>query len=336
MSEPTVRSARPRIVDVATRAGVSRQTVSNVINGRDGFTEETRAKVEAAIAELGFQPNRYAQSLRSLRTMLLGFEMSTQQLDVTNPFTVAFLRSLVLAAEGHGYRIVVFAHQAGEQGFRNSASAGVVDGFVLSDSPPGDYRPRVLAELGVPFVALGRTAAELPQTWVDIDNRQAMFGVVDHLVARGHRRYAYVGYPLDVYWNVERLAGATERLAFHGLSFPDQATLIGTPAELRPGITALLKGPERPDVVVTSSDALALMVLNIAHGLELRVGVDVAVTGFDAGPFATMVEPTLTSVHMPIDELAAALVNHLVADLQGGARSSRVVIPTRLVVGGSA
>src|SRR6185369_1540405 len=105
MSGGRAGQARPRIVDVAALAGVSSQTVSNVINGRGGFTEDTRARVQAAIEQLGFRPNHYAQSLRSRRTMLLGFAMSGQQLDVTNPFTVNFLRALVRSAAGRGYRV---------------------------------------------------------------------------------------------------------------------------------------------------------------------------------------------------------------------------------------
>src|SRR3954471_19036769 len=158
MSGAPAGPARPRIVDVAALAGVSSQTVSNVINGRGGFTDDTRAKVQAAINQLGFRPNHYAQSLRSRRTMLLGFDMSGQQLDVSNPFTVTFLRALVRAAAGHGYRVMVFTHEDHDGDFRSTVRAGAVDGFVLSDAPANDARSRILAEATVPFVVFGRTS----------------------------------------------------------------------------------------------------------------------------------------------------------------------------------
>src|SRR3954471_16982938 len=97
MSGAPAGPARPRIVDVAALARVSTQTVSNVINGRGGFTDDTRARGQDAIEQLGFQPKHHAQALRSRRTMLLGFDMSGEQLDVSNPFTVTFLRALVRA-----------------------------------------------------------------------------------------------------------------------------------------------------------------------------------------------------------------------------------------------
>jgi DNA-binding LacI/PurR family transcriptional regulator len=337
MGGRTPRPARPRIVDVATLAGVSRQTVSNVINGRNGFTAQTRARVEAAIAELGFQPNRYAQSLRSLRTMLVGFDLSGPQLDASNPFTISFLRAVVRAAQAHGYRVAVFAHEAARPAdFRATLAAGVVDGFVLSDAPPDDYRARAATEVGVPFVALGRTAVDLPQTWVDIDNRRAMSAVVDHLVGRGCRRFAYVGHPTDVYWNRDRLGGTRERLAVHHLTLARDRTLIGPRDALRPRLARLLGARVRPDAVVTSSDSIAVQVVNLAHSLGVRVPDDVAVTGFDAGPLRTMVEPALTSVSLPVDDVAAALIERLVAELRSPTGRPGAILPTRLVVGGSA
>ena len=329
--------ARPaRIVDVAARAGVSRQTVSNVINGRDGFTEETRAKVEAAITELGFRVNTQAQSLRSKRTMLLGFDLSEQQLDVTNPFTLTFLRALVRSANARQYRVVVFALERGNPGhLKETINARVVDGFIFNDAPADDARARVAANAGLPFVVLGRTADDLPQTWVDIDNRVAVHDVVDHLAGRGYRRYAYVGYPLDVYWNRDRLAATRERLKTHGLSLPADVTLLGQPDEVRPAIVRLLTRPDIPEAIVTSSDTMAMLVVNIAHSLNLRVGRDVAVSGFDAGPLTTMVELTLTSVQIPVDVIADTLIDRLVAELRGPTGEPGQLIRTRSILGQS-
>jgi DNA-binding LacI/PurR family transcriptional regulator len=328
---------RPRIIDVAALAGVSRQTVSNVINGRGGFGDDTRAKVEAAIEALAFQPNRYAQSLRSRRTMLLGFDMSGVQLDVSNPFTVSFLRALVRAASTQGYRVVVFTHEEESAAdFRSSVSAGTVDGFVLSDSPADDRRSRILAEADIPFVVFGRTAPDLPQCWVDIDNRQAMAAPVDHLLSAGHRTFGYIGYPNREYWNRHRYEGARARLQERGLDLDPDATITGSPPEVRPRLRELLQRPDRPTALITSSDTMAVQVVNTAAALGLRIGTDIAVTGFDAGPLRTMVEPTLTSVGIPVDRIAGALVDRLLKELRGQRSLRGEVLPTELVVGGSA
>ena len=217
MSEPTVRSARPRIVDVATRAGVSRQTVSNVINAREGFTEETRAKVEAAIAELGFQPNRYAQSLRSLRTMLLGFEMSTQQLDVTNPSPSLFFDPwswLPMARLPHRR----LRPRGGERDFAialrpvsSTASSFRTHPRRLSPSGPGRSR--------VPFVALGR---QLP-TCRRPGSTSTIAGNVRRCRSSGCSRSPPIRLCRVSPWTLleRRAAGrGEERLAFHGLPSP--------------------------------------------------------------------------------------------------------------------
>lgn len=333
----TGRVARPRIVDVAARAGVSAQTVSNVINSRGGFTEDTRLRVEAAIEELGFQPNRYAQSLRWQRTHLLGFDMSGQQLDATNPFAVSFLRSLVKAASRHGYRVVAFTHEAhGDDEFRSTVTAGAVDGFVLSDAPAEDGRARILTEARLPFVVFGRTAQDLPQTWVDIDNRLAMRPAVDHLIAKGHTTFGWVGYSNEEYWNLDRYEGAQARLRDAGHAFDPRAVIIGRPDEVRPRLRSLLAGDHRPTAILTSSDTMAVQVMNTAAAMGLHVGSDVAVTGFDAGPLRTMVEPTITSVRIPIDRIAAALVDRLMNELNGNRVDGGDFVPTDLVLGGSA
>lgn len=335
MTSPVTRPGRARIVDVARRAGVSAQTVSNVINGRGGFTDATRARVESAIDVLGFQPNRYAQSLRSRRTMLIGFDLSGAQLDATNPFTMSFLQALVGAAGRGGYRVLAITHDEDDDGaaFRATALSGAVDGFVLSDAPAGDPRSRVLADAGIPFVVFGRTAPDLPQTWVDIDNRAAMAPLVDHLVAAGHRRFGWVGLPQRWYWNAERHAGARDRLRHHGLALDDRWTFVGPASDLREPLRRALAGPELPDVLITSSDSLAVLVGNLAVAGGLRVGVDVGVTGFDAGPLSLMLEPPLTGVRIPVDRIAAALVARLVAELAGRPGPPGELVPTELVPG---
>ena len=326
---------RPRIVDVARHAGVSAQTVSNVINGRGGFTEPTRLKVEAAIAELGFKPNRYAQSLRSRRTGLIGFEMSRAQLDVTNPFTVSFLATLIRAADRRGQGVLVFTHDHGSADtFRTTVQSGLVDGFVLSDAPAGDARASVLTEEGVPFVVMGRTTPDQPQTWVDVDNHLAMRAPVDHLVERGCTRFAMVAHGSPDHWDRDRVAGTRAALRAHGIRLPARNVILGGADGVRRKLPRLLASPDRPDAIITASDSLAVAVLGTVAAAGLRVGADVAVTGFDGGPLCTMVSPELTSVEVPVDHIAEVLVERLVAQINGEDpwQEGGLIVPTGLVV----
>src|SRR5919107_5946353 len=151
--------ARSDINDVARLARVSRQTVSNVLNNRSGYSEDTRARVLRAIEELDYQPHRAARSLRSQRTMQLGYHMPSEQLAAENAFVLGFIQALVRAAADHGHHVLVFTEQGEElEVFRELVAIRGVDGFILSGSRGDDPRARYLHQAGVPFALFGRTA----------------------------------------------------------------------------------------------------------------------------------------------------------------------------------
>jgi len=334
-----VRGRPARIVDVARLAGVTAQTVSNVLNARKGYTPATRDKVIAAVEELQYRPNHSARSLRLGRTRQIGFHLSGPQLDVRNPFAITFLQALVQAAEPAGYEVVIFTHGPKDpDGFRRIVGTdGIVDGFVLCDCQVGDPRGRVLAELGIPFVAFGRLGPELPQACVDIDNAAAIATMVDHLVAAGHRTFGYLSYPGPEYWTQDRLQGARDRLAHHGLRLSASSTHFGTPETIRVGVQALLKRKRRPSAIITGSDSLAAAATNIAIAMGLSVGHDVAISGFDGGPLQRMVEPPLTTVRVPVERIAAAVIDRLLLEMESGPTDlPGVLIPTELSIGSSA
>lgn len=316
-----------RLKDVAESAGVSIQTVSNVLNGRRGFTPETRDRVLAVVEELGFRPNRSARNLRTQRHGLFAFDLSGSQLDERSPIHIEFLRSCVIAAGGHDYRIVVLSHDASSprtwvadveedqvQSFREVAAARDVDGFLLSDSHPGDPRVAILHEMGIPFAVYGRTAPDMPQFWVDVDNAGAICKVVDYLVDKGHRRFAYVGYDDDFFWTVERREAARVRLEHHGLRLRSDYRIACTADDVPAQVERLMKQRWRPTAIITGSDSLAVAAVGALRQLGLVVGQDVAVTGFDGGPMQHALLPELTTLQAPIQDIAERLVTML-ADL---------------------
>jgi DNA-binding LacI/PurR family transcriptional regulator len=334
-----VRGDATRIGDVARRAGVSAQTVSNVINARKGYSQATHEKVIAAIEELQYRPNHSARSLRQGRTRQIGFHLSGPQLDVRNPFAITFLQALVQAADAAGYEVVIFTHVHDDSdGFRRIAGTqGVVDGFILSDCQIGDPRARVLAELGIPFVAFGRLAPDLPQACVDIDNAAAIATMVDHLVSAGHSSFGYLSYPGQEYWTQDRLNGVRTRLAHHGFRLSAASTHFGTPETIRAGVQALLSRKRRPSAIITGSDSLAAVATNTAMAMGLSVGHDVAISGFDGGPLQWMVEPPLTTVRIPVERIASAAMDRFLVEMESGPTDlPGALIPTELSMGSSA
>lgn len=326
------------IIDVATLAGVSRQTVSNVINDRGGFNEGTRQRVLQVIAETGYKPNRAARQLRTKRLRHIGFPLHTGHVDPRNPFTMLFLKAVADALKPLGHSLIAFAcGDHDEDTFRRWARSGEIDGFVFDRVQPGDYRTAVCAELGIAFSVFGRTGAEESQSWVEVDNRSGMTSLVDYLVGRGRRRFAFVDYGGTQPWVVERFQAAHDRLAEHGFELPERAVLRDPDyATLSARMDELLRLPDRPDAIIGGSDILALLAATRVRDAGLRVGEDVGVTGFDGGMQGWLLDQTLTTVRIPAARVAEVLVARLMAQLDGGpAPESGLVIATELVVGTS-
>lgn len=310
-------------------------TVSNVLGGRAGFTSETRDRVLAAADQLNYRPNRSAQRLRSNRSHQLGLHMPAGWLSVREPFAVSFLRSVTEAAERAGQQVVVFSSELQEESVRGLVQSGV-DGFVLCNVGEDDPRPHVFTDLGIPFVIMGRLEASLPQNSVDVDNVAAMAMVVDHLVAAGHQRFAYVGAASPFYAEAEREAGTVDRLGEHGLKIPKRWRLRTTVGRAGDQATKHLLGDDRPDAVICSSDALAVRVHAAIKRAGLEPGRDIALTGFDALELPYDLDPPLTSVRLPLTRVTRSLVELLLQLIDGEATAShRLIVPAELSLGGT-
>jgi DNA-binding LacI/PurR family transcriptional regulator len=326
------------MAEVARLAGVSPTTVSFVINDRpnSGIPEETRVKVFTAVRELGYRPNRQARNLRLQRTHSLGFYVPEYMLDSHHYFAVVLFQPLLRAADQRGYQIVAFTGGSDVVGrFSDLVEANVVDGFILTDSTIDDPRARYLASAGVPFASLGRTAPELPQSWVDIDNVAAIGLMVDYLVERGHERIGYVGRSLEQYWWREREDGFHARMAHHGLRVRKPWVIHGPEAEVDTKLTRLLSAKNRPTALITGGDAIAVSAYRASKRAGLRVGEDIAITGFDTPLW--MLDPVLTNLSFPVEELATALVERCLREFdEGPTDAPGEVIPTSLLPGESA
>jgi DNA-binding LacI/PurR family transcriptional regulator len=251
--------------------------------------------------------------------------------------TVGLLHALVPAAADHDRRVLVFTHEEDRpEDFRTTATSGLVDGFILSDSTAGDVRAQMLQELGLPFVVMGRPDTAEPVNALDIDNAAAMREAVDHVVDQGCRDIAYVGYGGSAHWNVERKRGVREALSDRGIALPRHRTLASTSLKaIRTRLPEFLTHNGIPDAVITSSDSIAVSVVAIASMLGIRVGKEMAVTGFDDGPLATMVSPEITSVSVPVEPIANQLLDMLELALMGRPSISVPNATTHLVVRGS-
>ena len=306
-------------MDVARAAGVGKSTVLNVLNGSGRVGEAARARVLEMVDQLGYRPHHGARSMRSRRTMQLAYLMPLIQLEPTNLIMMQFMQSLLRAGAREHYRVLVVAQDADPgDDIRSLAAGRIVDGFVLSELQADDRRAELLAELGVPFACFGRTRPGLPQPWADIDNAEAEAEAVQHVIERGYTRPAYIGYPAETYWDADREAGFRVGLARCGVPGDGAGVIqVSDDTSARDEIRSFL-ALARPDAVLTGSDKIAVIVYGIAAELNLRAGRDLAVLGFDGSVGAGLLHPSLTSVVMPVEDIAQRVVSRVLRQIEDG------------------
>lgn len=334
---------RATIDDVARAAGVSRQTVSNVVNRRGRVGEDTRARVEATVAELGYRPNLGASSMRSKRTRMLGHPMAPTEQNPNNAALLEIIQALAKAAGDTGHHLLLTAVRGDGTGDGAAEVAeliqhGAVDAFVLTEVVPGDARVALLAARRVPFACFGRTDPDMPQNWVSTESRAEMRRMTEHVLGRGHRRIAFLGTGATPAWQRNREAGYRAAMAAAGL--PGVVVRpVGNPGEpdgVVAAIEGLLDAPRPPSAVLTSTDELAAAVYAVARQRGLRIGEDLAVTGYDGSAAGRLLTPALTTVAIPFDEISRRVVARALREIDGPTGEPGEIIRARITDGASA
>jgi DNA-binding LacI/PurR family transcriptional regulator len=293
-----------------------------------------------AVAALGYQPHHGARSLRSRRTRQIAYLMPRVQLLPDNYIMQQFLQALAAASARRSYSMLIAVPDGDpREEIQRLMASRSVDAFLLSELQPADPRVVMLAEAGMPFACFGRTGPSLPQHWVDIDNREATAATVEHVLSRGFDQIAFLGYQSGNHWDAERVAGFKAGLARFGIAAEQADMLLVNDASARRKVRSLLtpaRPAARPDAIVTSSDRLAAVVYGIAAELRLRIGHDLAVTGFDGSVAAGLMHPQLTSVAIPVDDIAQRVVARALRQIEYGPdRRPGEVVPAALRLGES-
>jgi DNA-binding LacI/PurR family transcriptional regulator len=324
------------VFDVARVAGVGKSTVSNVLNGSGRVGPAARARVLAAVDQLGYHPHHGARSMRVRRTMQLAYLMAPVQLQPTNLIMMQFLQALVRAAADRHYGVLVVAQQPDPaEDIRRLVAGRMVDAFVLSDLQPGDRRVQRLQALGMPFACMGRTDRGMPQPWVDFDNAEAEAEAARYVLDQGFTRPGYIGYTSSNYWDAEREAGFRAGLASRGIPGEGAGLLRVEDTDARAKIRSFLSSAQ-PDSVLTGSDRIAAIVYSVAAELNLAVGRDLAVVGFDGSAGSELLNPALTSIVIPFADIALRVVDRALRQVENGQDSEPgEIVPTLLRLGRS-
>lgn len=325
---------------VAAHAAVSVQTVSNALNAPHRLRPETLARVTHSIETLNYRPNRNARSLRTSAVELIGYCVPAWPGKQGHLVMDLFLHALCSAAESSRRHILLFTAPAGVDGmsvYDDLHARRLVDGFVLSQTETHDPRHEWLSRSGIPFVSFGRVWGETsqPGPWVDVDGASGCAAAVRHLYETGRRRIGLLSWSRTSGLAEDRLSGwraECKRLRLptgKGLAVHCPADTIDQGAR---GAARLLDAERPADAIVAISDVLALGAMQEILRRGLKPGIDVAVTGFDDSPWASVVAPALSSIRQPIDQIAAALIRQLG---DGGREPVGQLLEPELVVRGS-
>ena len=328
-----VSAVPPTLADVAERAGVSRQTVSNAVNNPDLLRADTLARVQEAIDELGYSPNRAARNLRTRASHLIGMRINPAQEGTANATMDRFVHSLVETSGEAGYHVLLFAgtHQDPLAGYDDLLRSTAVDAFVVTDTYLGNPQAVWLESRRAPFVAFGRPwdNPEATHRWVDVDGAAGAELATTHLLDRGHRRIAWIGWRKDSFIGEDRRAGWSRALRSRDLPTTGLASRVEDTVASGREASAVLLDEAQPTGFVCASDTLAMGVLHTLADRGLAPGRDVAVVGFDDSQVAQVVPPGLTSVRQPLEDVAVEVVKALEGLLNHpGTRSGHGVLLT--------
>lgn len=325
------------ISDVARRAGVSRATVSRVLNNYPHVRPHVRRAVLQAMDALGYRPDHVARSLARRETQTLGLVVA----DITNPFYAETARAIVETARGHGYNVILCntdnlprLQEEYVEVLRRRRVDGIIFGSVFLYDPVVER----LVETGYPCVMYNRRLRSGLGNYIVLDNVCASRDLTTHLIRLGHRRIGFISGLREISTAVDRLRGYQEALRAAGLSL--DATIV------RPGAfkaeaaqraaDELLKLRRRPSAIVAGNDLMALGVIQAAGEMDLRVPEDLAVVGFDNIEIASHREIQLTTMAQQksdMGRLAVEWILEIIRDPERFARSplQQVLAPTLVV-----
>lgn len=325
-----IRAFRVSAADVARAAGVSSATVSYVMNGRPGVSQEMRERILQIAEHLGHTSSERAAQLREQRTRVIGLVLT----DIANPFYTEVAAGAIDAARAKGYEVFLAHTQESADTLSSVVDVMVarqVDGVVLTVLHPDDGEViRRLRRAHIPFVQLSRRIPTLDADFVGIDDRAAAAEVMDHVLGHGYTDIAVVAGPRNSTASAARADGFTEAADRKGVRMPARRIVSTYLSEDggRRAVDQLLAEDTAPRAIVCGSDAVAAGVIGALLLRGLRVPEDVAVTGFDglypeASPLAA-----LTTVSQPRREMAEVALAQLIRRIDGSGGAHQTLVQT--------
>ncbi len=322
--------------DIARISGVSRSTVSRVINADPNVKERTRTKVQEVIQKLNFQPNMAARGLAVGSTRVLGLVIPVGISSIfSDPYFPLVIQGVSSVCNQLDYSIMLWL--AEPQYERKTISQiiynGLIDGVIVLSMLMDDPLIDRLSESNRPFIMIGRHPTNEKISYVDVDNRLGAYQGVAYTIQTGHKRVALIGGPHNTISGQDRYQGYLDALRENDLPVIPELITEGNYSDAGGYQAMKCLLPHHPDAVFAASDAMALAAMRAIQEAGLCIPEDIAIVGFDDIPPATTSKPPLTTVRQPISR-TGKIVAEMLIDLieHPDPQPHRVVLPTELVI----
>ncbi len=326
-----------KLEDIAKLAGVSRSTVSRVVNNSPNVDAATRKRVEKIIQNTGYRPNAAARSLASQRTNMIGLVIPrTTSAFFTDPYFPQLTQGVAFACNNHHLTLSLFL--VGNQEDENEITPrilrrGLLDGILIQSGTSDEKIFRRLISSQVPFLVLGRPHEDKLVNYIDVDNVRAAKEAVFHLIKLGYQRIGMITGGLYSTSAIDRRAGFEQAMHEAGMNIDPSLIAEGDFTE-KSGYYAMKELlPSKPDAIFAQSDVMAIGAMRATQEIGLEIPKDIAFVGFDDLPIASTLPISLTTVHQPITHFGIKAVDLLIDIIEKGARpAKRLVLDTELIV----
>jgi LacI family transcriptional regulator len=322
---------------VAELAGVSRSTVSRVVNRQAGVRDDVRRRVWQVIDETGYRPNIAARALATNRSGIISLVIPHAFSTLfSDPYFPRLTQGITIACNQSDQRLTLFLFHNEEEEARLSrriANASLFDGVIMASSQYEDPLIPQLIKNEVPLVIIGRQDRYPQVSYIDVDNLNGAYSATSHLLRLGYMRVAHIAGPQNMVAGEDRLAGYRKALNERGHTFNEHLVIEGDFSEAGGYVAMKRLLSARPDAVFVASDQLALGAWRTIREAGLQVPHDIALVGFDDLLPAGAGRPQLTTVRQPVVRAGREAVNVLLDIIENGPTPQRrVVFDTGLVM----
>jgi LacI family transcriptional regulator len=323
--------------EIARLSGVSKSTVSRVINQQPNVSQNVRQRVQAVIQDTGYQPNLAAQTLVSKRSWMIGLVLPRSVSSFfTDPYFPRLLQGIAQGCNQYDYTLGLFlvaTKEDEEKILPRVSRKGMLDGVLIQSGQIGDQLIDRLVNLDLPVVVIGSPLHSAEVSFIDVDNISGAYNAVSHLIRLGYQRIGTItGLPGGAATS-DRLEGYEKALIARDRN-PDQSLIVEGDFTEAGGYYAMQQLlPAKPDAVFAASDLMAIGAMRAVREAGLKIPQDVAFVGFDDVPVATYANPQLSTIRQPIAQFGTNAVEILIDLIENSIKPDRrIIMDTELII----